>query len=316
MKHLLGVKDLSPKIIKDILKEAFYFKQLVEKKDPRLKKLLADQVVANVFFEPSTRTRISFEIAAKKLGATVINALEGATSLDKGETVFDTLLNLEAMGVDLFIIRHSESGMPHYLSRYLKTPIINAGAGAHEHPTQALLDLMTIVEHKTKLQGLKLVIVGDILHSRVARSNIFCLSKLGVRVTLCTFPTLIPKGFSELDLEISYNLQEAIRDADVIMVLRLQKERHQQNDIPSIKEYIKYFQLNTSLKFPPKALIMHPGPVNRNVEMSDELYNHSQSVVLSQVRNGLPMRMALISIFLQNKFLTQKNDRKSKRGKA
>ena len=307
MKHLLGVKDLNPKIIKDILKEAFYFKQLVEKKDSRLKKLLAEQVVANVFFEPSTRTRISFEIAAKKLGASVINVLESASSLDKGETIFDTLLNLEAMGVDLFIIRHSESGMPHYLSRYLKTPIINAGDGSHEHPTQALLDLMTIVEHKKNLKGLKLVIVGDILHSRVARSNIFCLSKLGVRVTLCTFPTLIPKGFSELDLEISYNLQEAIRDADIIMVLRLQKERHQQNDIPSVKEYIKYFQLNTSLTFPPKALIMHPGPVNRNVEMSDELYHHSQSVVLSQVRNGLPLRMALISIFLQNKFLTQKS---------
>ncbi|HLD73627.1 MAG TPA: aspartate carbamoyltransferase catalytic subunit [Bdellovibrionota bacterium] len=306
MKHLLGVKDLTPQTIKDILKEAFYFKQLVEKKDSRLKKLLAEQVVANVFFEPSTRTRISFEIAAKKLGASVINVLESASSLDKGETVFDTLLNLEAMGVDLFIIRHSESGMPHYLSRYLKTPILNAGDGSHEHPTQALLDLMTIVEHKKNLKGLKLVIVGDILHSRVARSNIFCLSKLGVRVTLCTFPTLIPKGFSELDLEISYNLQAAVRDADVIMVLRLQKERHQQNDIPSIKEYIKYFQLNTSLKFPSNALIMHPGPVNRNVEMSDDLYSHSQSVVLSQVRNGLPMRMALISIFLQNRFLTHK----------
>ncbi len=299
MKNLLGIKELNTNQIKNILKEAFDFKKRVEKRDPKLRSLLTHDVVANVFFEPSTRTRISFEIAAKKLGARVVNVLQDTSSIVKGETIFDTLLNLEAMGVNLFIIRHSESGMPHYLSKYLNTPIINAGDGSHEHPTQALLDLMTIAEHKKNLKGLKVVIVGDILHSRVARSNIFCLSKFDIDITLCAFPTLIPKGFSELDLKISYNLQEAISDADVIMVLRLQKERHEENDIPSIKEYIKYFQLNEKLKFPSKALIMHPGPVNRNVEMSDGLYNHSQSVVLSQVRNGLPMRMALISMFLK-----------------
>ncbi|MBI2608901.1 MAG: aspartate carbamoyltransferase catalytic subunit [Deltaproteobacteria bacterium] len=305
MNHLLGVKELSAQKIRAILKEAFYFKNLVQKKDPSLQTLLANHVVANVFFEPSTRTRVSFEIAAKKLGASVINVLQESSSIVKGETIFDTLLNLEAMGVDLFIMRHSEAGMPHYLSRYLKTPIINAGDGAHEHPTQALLDLMTIVEYHKNLKGLKVVILGDILHSRVARSNIFCLTKLGVKITLCSLPTLIPKGFSDLDLSISYDLKSAIADADVIMVLRLQKERHEQNDIPSMKEYVKYFQLNETLSFPKKALIMHPGPVNRNVEMSDKLYNHSQSVVLSQVRNGLPMRMALISIFLRNEFLAR-----------
>jgi len=303
MNHLLGVKELSAQKIRKILKEAFYFKNLVQKKDSSLQELLSNHVVANVFFEPSTRTRVSFEIAAKKLGASVINVLQESSSVVKGETIFDTLLNLEAMGVDLFIMRHSEAGMPHYLSRYLKTPIINAGDGAHEHPTQALLDLMTIVEYHKNLKGLKVVILGDILHSRVARSNIFCLTKLGVKITLCSLPTLIPKGFSNLDLSISYDLKKAISDADVIMVLRLQKERHEQNDIPSIKEYVKYFRLNETHSFPKKALIMHPGPVNRNVEMSDKLYHHSQSVVLSQVRNGLPMRMALISIFLRNEFL-------------
>ncbi|MBI2026749.1 MAG: aspartate carbamoyltransferase catalytic subunit [Deltaproteobacteria bacterium] len=298
MKHLLGVKELDTATIKSILKEAFYFKKQVEKKDPKLSTLLKNDVVANVFFEPSTRTRVSFEIAAKKLGASVINVLAESSSIVKGETIFDTLLNLEAMGVDLFILRHNQSGMPHYLSKYLKTPVINAGDGSHEHPTQALLDLMTIVEYKKNLKNLKVVIVGDILHSRVARSNIFCLSKFVSQVTLCSLPTLIPKGFSELDVSISYNLQESVKDADIIMVLRLQKERHEQNDIPSIKEYIKYCQLNEKLKFPKDALIMHPGPVNRNVEMSDGLYHSSQSVVLSQVRNGLPMRMALISRFL------------------
>ena len=298
MKSLLGIKELDTATIQSILKDAFYFKKRVEKKDPKLSTLLKNDVVANVFFEPSTRTRVSFEIAAKKLRASVVNVLAESSSIVKGETIFDTLLNLEAMGVDLFILRHNQSGMPHYLSKYLKTPIINAGDGAHEHPTQALLDLMTIVEYKKNLKNLKVVIVGDILHSRVARSNIFCLSKFVSNVTLCSLPTLIPKGFSELDLSISYHLQDAVRDADVIMVLRLQKERHEQNDIPSIKEYIKYCQLNEKLKFPKDALIMHPGPVNRNVEMSDVLYNSSQSVVLSQVRNGLPMRMALIRRFL------------------
>jgi aspartate carbamoyltransferase catalytic subunit len=256
--------------------------------------------VVNLFIEPSTRTRISFELAAQRLSADIVNFSAEASSFKKGETLKDTALNLQALNADFIIIRHSASGAPHFLSRVLDAHVINAGDGAHEHPTQALLDAFTIRERKGKIAGLNITILGDILYSRVARSDIWALTKLGAKVTLCGPSTLVPKTFEQMGCRVTHDVDEAIRDADVINLLRIQHERQRKTMFPSIGEYTQLFGLNKTrfAKTKPDALIMHPGPINRGVEIDSEIADSGRSVILEQVTNGLAVRMAVL--FLVN----------------
>src|SRR5207249_11235092 len=254
----------------------------------------------NLFVEPSTRTRISFELAEQRLSADIINFTAEASSLKKGETLKDTARNLEALNADFIVIRHSASGTPHFLARVLESSIVNAGDGAHEHPTQALLDVFTIRERKGRIEGLNVTILGDILYSRVARSNIWALTKLGAKVTLCGPPTLVPRVFEQLGCRVTYDVDEAIVEADVINLLRIQHERQRQTMFPSIGEYTHLFGL-TKARFArtkPDVLIMHPGPINRGVEINSEVADCARSVVLEQVTNCLAARMAVL--FLVN----------------
>src|SRR5207302_6168316 len=250
--------------------------------------------------EPSTRTRISFELAALRLTADVINFTAEASSLKKGETLKDTARNLEALNADIIIIRHSAAGAPHFLSRFLNSSVINAGDGAHEHPTQALLDTFTIRERRRKIAGLNVTILGDILYSRVARSNIWALTKLGATVTLCGPPTLVPRVFEQMGCRVTYDVNEAIRDADIINLLRIQHERQRKTMFPSLNEYASLFGLNAArlARTKPDALIMHPGPINRGVEIDSDIADCSRSLILEQVTNGLAVRMAVL--FLVN----------------
>jgi aspartate carbamoyltransferase catalytic subunit len=298
-KNLLDIESLTAEEIITVLDTARAFRSVGEraiKKVPALR----GKTVVNLFVEPSTRTRISFELAAQRLSADVINFTAEASSLKKGETLKDTARNLEALNADFIIIRHSASGAPHFLSRFLKASVINAGDGAHEHPTQALLDVFTIREIKGQIAGLKVVILGDILYSRVARSNIWALLKLGANVTLCGPPTLVPRVFEQLGCRITYNVEEAIADADIINLLRIQHERQRKTMFPSIGEYTNLFGLNKSrfTRTKPDVLVMHPGPINRGVEIDSELADCSRSVILEQVTNGLAVRMAVL--FLLN----------------
>ena len=298
-KNLLDIESLTAEEIITVLDTARAFRSVGEraiKKVPALR----GKTVVNLFVEPSTRTRISFELAAQRLSADVINFTAEASSLKKGETLKDTARNLEALNADFIIIRHSASGAPHFLSRFLKASVINAGDGAHEHPTQALLDVFTIREIKGQIAGLKVVILGDILYSRVARSNIWALLKLGANVTLCGPPTLVPRVFERLGCRITYNVEEAIADADIINLLRIQHERQRKTMFPSIAEYTNLFGLNKSrfAHTKPDVLVMHPGPINRGVEIDSELADCSRSVILEQVTNGLAIRMAVL--FLLN----------------
>src|SRR5687767_2971760 len=298
-KHLLDIESLTAEEITTVLETARAFKAVGEraiKKVPALR----GKTVVNLFIEPSTRTRISFELAAIRLSADVINFTAEASSLKKGETLKDTARNLEALNADIIIIRHSATGAAHFLSRFLNASVINAGDGAHEHPTQALLDLFTIRERKGKIEGLKVTILGDILYSRVARSNIWALLKLGAQVTLCGPSTLVPKVFEKLGCRVTYNVEEAIRDADIINLLRIQHERQRKTMFPSINEYTNLFGLNKSrfARTKPDVLVMHPGPINRGVEIDSELADCARSVILEQVTNGLAIRMAVL--FLLN----------------
>jgi len=298
-KHLLDIQSLTAEEIITVLDTAKAFRAVSEraiKKVPALR----GKTVVNLFIEPSTRTRISFELAALRLTADVINFTAEASSLKKGETLKDTARNLEALNADIIIIRHSATGAPHFLSRFLKGSVINAGDGAHEHPTQALLDTFTILEKKGKIAGLNVTILGDILYSRVARSNIWALLKLGARVTLCGPSTLVPRLFEQMGCRVTYNVEEAIADADVINLLRIQHERQRKTMFPSIGEYATLFGLNRSRfeRCKPDVLIMHPGPINRGVEISSEIADGERSVVLEQVTNGLAVRMAVL--FLVN----------------
>jgi aspartate carbamoyltransferase catalytic subunit len=256
--------------------------------------------VVNLFIEPSTRTRISFELAEQRLTADIVNFSADASSFKKGETLKDTARNLEALNADFIVIRHSASGAAHFLSRVVKSHIINAGDGAHEHPTQALLDAFTIRERKGKIAGLNVTILGDILYSRVARSNIWALTKLGARVTLCGPSTLVPKTFEQMGCRVTHNVDEAIREADIIHLLRIQHERQRKTMFPSIGEYTQLFGLNKArlAKTKPDALIMHPGPINRGVEIDSEIADCNRSLILEQVTNGLAVRMAVL--FLLN----------------
>lgn len=299
-KDLLGIRELEVTEIEHILEQATSLKGIntrAIKKVPTLR----GKTVVHLFYEPSTRTRTSFDIAAKRLSADTYSITTSTSSMVKGETSLDTLKNLEAMKPDIFVIRHSSSGAPHRLAVRTSASVINAGDGMHEHPSQALLDMMTIRECKKRLDGLTVLIVGDIAHSRVARSNIWGLTKMGARVIVSGPPTLIPVGMESLGVQVSCRVEEAIPDADVIMVLRLQKERMQQMLLPSLREYSIYYGINAQrLKKARKDVtIMHPGPINRGVEISPDVADGPHSVILDQVTNGVAVRMALLYLLGQ-----------------
>jgi len=298
-KHLLDIESLAAEEITTVLDTARAFKAVGEraiKKVPALR----GKTVVNLFIEPSTRTRISFELAALRLTADVINFTAEASSLKKGETLKDTARNLEALNADIIIIRHSAAGAPHFLSRFLNSSVINAGDGAHEHPTQALLDTFTIRERRRKIAGLNVTILGDILYSRVARSNIWALTKLGANVTLCGPSTLVPRVFEQMGCRVTYDVDEAIADADIINLLRIQHERQRRTMFPSLHEYTSLFGLSKERlgRTKSEVLIMHPGPINRGVEIDSEIADSRRSVILEQVTNGLAVRMAVL--FLVN----------------
>lgn len=294
-KHLLGLRDLTRQEIETILESAKAFKEISQREVKKVPALRGKTVV-NLFFESSTRTRTSFELAAKRLSADVVNFSSSSSSLQKGESILDTLKNLEAYSVDIFIIRHSFSGAAFYLSRHTQASVINAGDGQNEHPTQALLDMFTVKEHLGRLDELKVAIIGDIGHSRVARSNIWGFNKFGCKVWVCGPPTLFPKYFESMEVKITYSVEEALDSADVVIMLRIQKERQKECFISSIREYRELFSLSSErlrlLK--EKTLIMHPGPVNWDIEISSEIKERLHSLILEQVTNGLAVRMAVL----------------------
>ena len=294
-RHLLAISDLSPAEISLVLDTAEAMKEVGRrtiKKVPTLR----GRTVINLFFEPSTRTRTSFEIAEKRLSADTLNVAIGTSSVVKGETLADTALNLEAMNPDMIVLRHSSSGACHLLSRICRSAIINAGDGMHEHPTQALLDAFTIRERKKTLAGLKVAIVGDLLHSRVLRSNIHLLTRMGANVWVCGPPTLIPTDVHRFGVRATSHVDEAIRDADVIMLLRIQLERMEGAYFPSLREYFSVFGMTEQrLELAqPDVMIMHPGPMNRGVEIASEVADGPYSVILDQVANGVAVRMAVL----------------------
>jgi aspartate carbamoyltransferase catalytic subunit len=294
-RHLLSLEELSAEEILSILDTAETFKE-IQRRTIRKVPTLRGKTIVNLFYEASTRTRISFELAEKRLSADTVNFSKSGSSVAKGETLRDTARNLEAMAIDLLVVRHSEPGAAHYLARELHCPVVNAGDGAHEHPTQGLLDLLTMRDHRGRIEGLRVAIIGDIKHSRVARSNIWGLRKLGAEVTLCGPPTLIPMEVEALGVRVTHDLGDAIADADVIMALRLQHERMQGGYIPSLREYTERFGLTPARleSARPNPLIMHPGPVNRGVEISPDVVDGPYSVVMDQVTNGVAVRMAVI----------------------
>ncbi|PYJ09926.1 MAG: aspartate carbamoyltransferase [Verrucomicrobia bacterium] len=294
-KDLLGIRELSAEEITFILDTADAFKEVGTREIKKVPALRGKTLV-NFFVEPSTRTRTSFEIAAIRLSADVINIAASSSSLTKGETLKDTAKILEANHADIIVLRHGSSGAPQFLAERLSSSIINAGDGAHEHPTQALLDLYTIRERKSSVAGLHVAIVGDILFSRVARSNIFGLLKLGARVTLVGPSTLVPREFEKLGVAVSHDINEVLPTADVVNLLRIQHERQRKEYFPGIGEYIRLFGLtkDRAKLLKPDCLIMHPGPINRGVEIDSELADGAQSVILDQVTNGLAIRMAVL----------------------
>ncbi len=298
-KDLLGLEDVTREEIQLLLDTARSFREILDrpiKKVPTLR----GKTVVNFFFEPSTRTRTSFEIAGKWLSADVINISAGGSSLLKGETLLDTVANIEAMKVDLVTMRHSASGAPHFIASRTHTPVVNAGDGAHEHPTQALLDLMTIRDSVGKIDGLRITILGDVLHSRVARSDIWGMTRMGASVTVCGPRSLMPAEIDQMGVRVSYNLEEAISDADIVYVLRIQKERQEGQFIPSLREYVRLYRLDFKrLAGAPKdAIVMHAGPVNRDIELASDLADSSRSVILDQVTNGVAARMAVLYLLI------------------
>jgi aspartate carbamoyltransferase catalytic subunit len=295
--HLLGIKQLTQNDIELIFKTADQFKEVLNR---HIKKVpsLRDITIANVFFENSTRTRISFELAEKRLSADIINFSSSGSSVKKGETLVDTVKNILAMKVDMVVMRHSSPGACVFLAKHINAQIINAGDGTHEHPTQALLDAYSIREKLSKpsLKGLKIAIIGDITHSRVALSNIFLLTKLGAEVMLAGPPTLIPKHQASLGIKITYNVREALEWCDVANVLRIQLERQDIKYFPSLREYSLFYGINKSVldSLKHKIIIMHPGPINRGVELSSDAADSEQSIILQQVENGVAIRMAIL----------------------
>ena len=294
-KHLLDIEGLSAQELTAVHDTAREFKAVGER-DIKKTPALQGKTVVNFFVEPSTRTRVSFELSAKRLSADIINFSADASSFQKGESLKDTARNLEALNADIIIIRHKAPGAPHFLSRFLDSHVINAGDGAHEHPTQALLDVFTIREKKKAINNLNVTILGDILYSRVARSNIWALRKLGANVTLCGPSTLVPRIFEETGCRVTYDIEEALDGADVINLLRIQHERQRKAMFPSIGEYSRLFGLNRSrlALTKPDAIIMHPGPINRGVEIESEIADGERAVILEQVTNGIAVRMAAL----------------------
>ena len=294
-KDLLSLEELSKEEIGLILQTAESFKE-VSTREVKKVPALRGKTIANLFFEASTRTRMSFELAAKRLSADTVNFSSSSSSASKGESLRDTARNVEAMQVDTIVMRHSSSGSAEYLARSVKAGVINAGDGIHEHPTQGLLDIYTIKERKKKIEDLKVCLVGDILHSRVARSNIWGLKKLGAKVTVCGPPTLIPAHIEKLGVEVSYDLDETIKRQDVLNILRIQLERQNGAFFPSIREYAAEYGISKERmkKAKKDVIVMHPGPINRGVELASEVADGSQSVILDQVTNGVAVRMAVL----------------------
>ena len=294
-KHLLGIKDLTTNDIQLILETAKEFKDVINrpiKKVPSLR----DVTIANIFFENSTRTRLSFELAEKRLSADVVNFSASGSSVKKGETLLDTVNNILAMKVDMVVMRHSSPGAPHYLSKHIKANIVNAGDGTHEHPTQALLDAFSMQEKLGDLAGKKVALIGDILHSRVALSNIFCLQKLGAEVMVCGPNTLLPKYIREIGVKVEHNVQNALQWCDVANVLRIQLERQHIKYFPSLREYSLYFGINKKMldELNKEIVLMHPGPINRGVELTSDAADSHHSIILDQVENGVAVRMAVL----------------------
>lgn len=295
-KDILGIKDLSIDEINLILETAESFLEISTRKIKKVPTLRGKTII-NLFYEASTRTRTSFEIAGKRLSADTINISASTSSVVKGETLIDTARNLEAMNPDVIVLRHSAAGAPQLLASLVKQSIINAGDGAHEHPSQALLDMMTIKEHKGKISGLKVAIVGDIEHSRVARSNIYGLSSMGAHVVLAGPAMMLPRDIEQMGVKVFSRIEDAIADADVVMMLRIQLERQKQNIFPSLREYARHYCLNRkNIKLAAKdVIVMHPGPINRGVEISPDIADDpSYSVILDQVNKGVAVRMALL----------------------
>jgi len=301
-KHLLGIKYITKEDIELIFKTAVEFKDVINrpiKKVPSLR----DVTVANVFFENSTRTRISFELAERRLSADVVNFAASSSSVSKGETLLDTVNNILAMKVDMVVMRHPAPGAHHFLAKHIDANIINAGDGTHEHPTQALLDAFSIQEKLGSVEGKNIVIVGDILHSRVALSNIFCLKKLGANVKVCGPSTLIPRHIESLGVTVEHDVRKALEWCDVANVLRIQLERQDIKYIPSLREYAQYFGINKQLlnDINKDIVIMHPGPINRGVEITSDVADSKQSIILDQVENGVAIRMAVLYLLAGKK---------------
>lgn len=299
-KDLLGLEELTQSEIEFILSTAESFKE-VSSREIKKVPALRGKTVVNLFYEPSTRTRVSFEVAAKRLSADVINIASETSSVKKGETLIDTGRNIEALKADIIVMRHNYSGAPALLARHLNISVVNAGDGWHEHPTQALLDIFTLKEKLGKIKGLKITIIGDIAHSRVARSNIWGLTKLGAKVTVCAPPMLIPAGIKEMGAEVCDNIDKALVEADAVNVLRMQFERDEQNAFPKQMEYFKNFGVTEERlsKAKKNIIVMHPGPINRGIEMSSEVADGSNSVILEQVTNGIAVRMAVLFLVAQ-----------------
>ncbi len=298
--HLLGIKDLTLRDIELILETASTFKEVINrpiKKVPSLR----DMTIANIFFENSTRTRLSFELAEKRLSADVINFSASGSSVKKGETLLDTVNNILAMKVDMIVMRHASPGAPHFLAKHIQANIINAGDGTHEHPTQALLDAFSMREKLGEIRGKKVAIIGDISHSRVALSNIFALKKLGAQVMVCGPSTLIPKYIKDLGVSVEHQVLRALQWCDVANVLRIQLERQQAQNFPSLREYALYYGINKTLldKLDKEIVIMHPGPINRGVEITSDIADSSHSIILQQVENGVAVRMAVLYLLAQ-----------------
>ncbi len=299
-KHLLGIKDITANDINLILETAKEFKDVINrpiKKVPSLR----DVTIANIFFENSTRTKLSFELAEKRLSADVVNFSASGSSVKKGETLLDTVNNILAMKVDMVVMRHSSPGAAHFLSKHIKANIVNAGDGTHEHPTQALLDAFSMQEKLGDLAGKKVAIIGDILHSRVALSNIFCLQKLGAEVMVCGPNTLLPKYIREIGVKVEHDVKSALQWCDVANVLRIQLERQQIKYFPSLREYSLYFGINKKMldELNKDIVLMHPGPINRGVELTSDAADSHHSIILDQVENGVAVRMAVLYLLAQ-----------------
>ena len=294
-KHVLGLSDFSIEEIEFVLDTAKSMEEILTR-DIKKVPALRGKTVLNLFFEPSTRTRTSFEIAGKRLSADVVNFGSATSSVTKGETLLDTARNINAMKPNIIVLRHPASGSPHFLARHLSCSIINAGDGMNEHPSQGLLDLYTMMKVKQKVYGLNIAIIGDIIHSRVVRSNLHSLGKMGAKVRLCGPPTLAPKEMERSGVMVTWDIREAVKDADIVMMLRIQMERQKSAYFPSLREYSRCFGLNRAVFSLARedAVIMHPGPINRGVEISDDLADCERSIVLDQVEAGVPVRMALL----------------------